>query len=91
MTATHTTAADASPVDAATDAPRSTVSPKHTSLHAGHAALGATMTDFARLGHAAAVRQRTATSTAPSATAAGLFDLSHMGEIRSPGRGRGRS
>ena len=84
MTATHTTAADASPVDAATDAPRSTVSPKHTSLHAGHAALGASFTDFggwdmplkygSELAEHRAVRE-----------AAGLFDLSHMGEVWAAG------
>ena len=58
--------------------------PKHTSLHAEHAALGASFTDFggwdmplkygSELAEHRAVRE-----------AAGLFDLSHMGEVRVTG------
>ncbi len=68
-----------------TDAP---VTPRHTPLDAVHRALGATMTDFAgwqmplRYGSERdehrAVRE-----------AAGLFDLSHMGEIDVSGPGAG--
>ncbi|GAA3691001.1 glycine cleavage system aminomethyltransferase GcvT [Arthrobacter ginkgonis] len=59
----------------------STVSPQQTSLHAEHAKLGASFTDFggwdmplkygSELAEHRAVRE-----------AAGLFDLSHMGEVR---------
>lgn len=69
----------------ATQAPGSgQAGPAHTALHAEHAALGASFTDFggwdmplkygSELAEHRAVRE-----------AAGLFDLSHMGEIRVTG------
>jgi aminomethyltransferase len=54
--------------------------PKHTPLHDVHVSLGATMTDFA--GWAMPLRYGSETAEHNAVrTAAGLFDLTHMGEI----------
>lgn len=58
--------------------------PKHTALHAEHAALGASFTDFGGwdmpLKYGSELAEHRAVRSA-----AGLFDLSHMGEIRVSG------
>src|SRR4051795_13335606 len=62
------------------DRPMSSTAPRHTALDALHRALGATMTDFAGwdmpLRYASEREEHQAVRTR-----AGLFDLSHMGEI----------
>ena len=59
-------------------------------LHAEHAALGATMTPFA--GWSMPLRYTSDLAEHHAVrTAVGLFDLSHMGEIRLSGAGAGRA
>jgi aminomethyltransferase len=63
---------------------------KHTSLHDVHLSLGATMTDFA--GWAMPLRYGSETAEHNAVrTAAGLFDLTHMGEIQVIGPEAGRA
>lgn len=70
------------------DATRTAASPRPTPLHAVHQALGATMTGFA--GWLMPLRYRSETTEHQAVrTAAGLFDLSHMGELAVTGPGAG--
>src|SRR6266436_292307 len=62
--------------------------PRQTPLHAVHERLGATMTSFA--GWQMPLRYTSETAEHQAVRrAAGLFDLSHMGEIRLTGPGAG--
>ncbi|NCT91055.1 glycine cleavage system aminomethyltransferase GcvT [Cellulomonas sp. APG4] len=64
--------------------------PRPTPLHDEHVALGATVTGFA--GWAMPLRYGSDVAEHRAVrTAAGLFDLSHMGEIRVRGAGAGRA
>lgn len=64
--------------------------PRRTPLHAEHVALGATTTEFAGWDMPLRYTSDRAEHEAVR-TAAGLFDLSHMGEVRVRGAGAGRA
>src|SRR5690606_4782421 len=67
-----------------------TAGPRRTPLHAEHVALGATTTEFAGWDMPLRYTSDRAEHEAVR-TAAGLFDLSHMGEVRVRGAGAGRA
>lgn len=81
------TASDAAPP---ADATQGSAGPRRSPLHDEHVALGAAMTSFAGWSMPLRYTSDLAEHRAVR-TAAGLFDLSHMGEIRVAGAAAGRA